>query len=111
MFPLTSLPLRPLHLPLLRSLSSSTLIPLIHSTPNLNLYSTPVTPLQMNQYLLQCRQTKTSFLIDCGDSSPDRWIETAEEGGGRIEGIMQTHGHVDHVCGLKLTKEVLGVGE
>ncbi|GMH74995.1 hypothetical protein TrST_g8500 [Triparma strigata] len=91
------------------SSAASPSIPLIYSTPALHLYSLPVTPLQMNQYLLCCLSTSSSALIDCGDPSPSRWVETAKNGNFNITKILQTHGHVDHVSGLKETASLLSV--
>jgi len=91
--------------------SSSSQSPLtMLSTPTMVLLSLPVTPFAMNQYLLGCKVTKQAALIDCGDDNIERWVDAAaEEGGMSIVKILQTHGHVDHVAGLKQTKEKLDV--
>ena len=46
-------------------------------------------------------------IVDCGDDSPQDWAGAAKEEGLEITKILQTHGHVDHVVGLKATKELL----
>ena len=81
---------------------------IVHETDALLLKSLPVTPFAMNQYLLGCKETKEAVLIDCGDDQPQRWVDAAEEENMKITQILQTHGHVDHVSGLKQTRELLG---
>ena len=98
---------RPLARPLSRPFSSAPAIVL--STPTVLISTLPVTPVQMNQYLVGCRATNTAALIDCGDDDPSRWISHAAENGMDITKILQTHGHVDHVAGLAQTVELLNV--
>mmetsp|Transcript_11736 Transcript_11736/g.24014 ORF Transcript_11736/g.24014 Transcript_11736/m.24014 type:complete len:249 (+) Transcript_11736:75-821(+) len=90
--------------------SSSVPMPIpVLSTPSVLLLSLPVTPFAMNQYLLCCKTSKEAALVDCGDDNVERWVNAAKEEGMEITKILQTHGHVDHVSGLKDTKEKLGV--
>ena len=99
------------------SSSSATSLPpplVVHDSEALTVSTYPVTPFQMNQYMVQCKRTLDCALVDCGDDRPERWLLAAEEaGGGAIKGaikkILQTHGHVDHVVGLGATKDLLGV--
>jgi glyoxylase-like metal-dependent hydrolase (beta-lactamase superfamily II) len=63
----------------------------------------------MNQYLLTCTATKLSALIDCGSTDLHPWISTSKLNSGKIDMILQTHGHVDHVTGLAESKKTLDV--
>lgn len=67
----------------------------------------PVTPFQMNQYLIGCPKTGAAALVDCGDGEPERWVQTAAEHSLTIQHLLQTHAHVDHVAGLAVTKALL----
>lgn len=66
----------------------------------------PVTPFEMNMYLLGCKSTGDAAIVDAGDSDVARWVEAAG-GDGAIKHVLQTHGHVDHVAGLADFKEAL----
>ena len=92
-------------MPRMRQLHAASLKapPLIHSSSTLSIHSLPVTPFAMNQYLLICKRSNSSALIDCGDSLPSRWLLASPS----ICSILQTHGHVDHVSGLAATKALL----
>eukprot|EP00966_Prymnesium_polylepis_P190125 4405689-Prymnesium_polylepis.1 len=85
----------------------SSLPPLIFESDALLIRSSPVTPFQMNQYLLGCKQSGEAALIDTGDDDAKRWIEAAADDGLTIRQILLTHGHVDHVAGLAATKQLL----
>ena len=57
-------------------------------------------------YLLGCEETRTAALIDpCFE--PDRLVTNAKELGYRVEWVINTHGHHDHVngndCAIELT--------
>ena len=62
--------------------------------------------MENNVYLLECPQTHEAFLID-GCFEADQILKGAE--GAEIVGILQTHGHMDHVQALPELKERLGV--
>lgn len=62
--------------------------------------------LENNVYVLEDPATHDALLID-GCFEPDRILEGAE--GANIVGIVQTHGHFDHVQALSALKEKLGV--
>ena len=79
----------------------------IYESDELLVRSLAVTPFQMNQYLLGCKQSGEAALIDTGDSIPQRWIDAASEDGLTIRHILLTHAHVDHVAGLAETKALL----
>lgn len=68
--------------------------------------SMPVTPFQQNQSLVGCKKTGVAALFDAG-GHPEPFISAAKELGMTIEQIFQTHAHIDHVAGLKRTKEEL----
>jgi len=82
-------------------------IPLVHESKNVFIKSLPVTPLGMNQYMIMCQSLNEAAIVDCGDDEPQRWIDEASADNMKITKLLQTHGHVDHVCGLKATKELL----
>ena len=50
-----------------------------------------------NVYVLECPETHDAFIVD-GCFEPDTIIEGAE--GAHLTGILQTHGHMDHVQAL-----------
>jgi hydroxyacylglutathione hydrolase len=68
--------------------------------------SRPVTQFQQNQSLLGCKKTGEAAIIDAG-GRPSPFIEAAERKGLEVWHLLQTHGHIDHVSGLKETKELL----
>lgn len=59
-----------------------------------------------NVYVLECPDTHQSFIVD-GCFEPDAIIAAAE--GTEVIGILQTHGHFDHVQALAALKERLAV--
>jgi glyoxylase-like metal-dependent hydrolase (beta-lactamase superfamily II) len=62
--------------------------------------------MENNTYLLECPVTHDALLIDaCFE--PDKILEESE--GAKIVGIVQTHGHGDHVEALPELKDRLGV--
>jgi glyoxylase-like metal-dependent hydrolase (beta-lactamase superfamily II) len=62
--------------------------------------------MENNVYVLECPHTHEGFLVD-GCFEPDQILAGAE--GCDIVGILQTHGHMDHVQALPALKEKLGV--
>ena len=68
--------------------------------------SRPVTSFQMNQSLVGCKRTGEAAIVDAG-GRPAPFIEAAERKGLQIWHLLQTHAHIDHVSGLKATKEAL----
>jgi glyoxylase-like metal-dependent hydrolase (beta-lactamase superfamily II) len=62
--------------------------------------------MENNTYLLECPVTHDALLID-GCFEPDKILEESE--GANIVGIVQTHGHGDHVEALPELKDRLGV--
>lgn len=68
----------------------------------------PVGPFQMNQYVVACGTTRDAFLVDAG-APPAAFVAFCEERGLRLRGVLQTHGHIDHVAGLAATTAQLGL--
>lgn len=61
-----------------------------------------------NCYLLVDEATKAAALVDPGDEA-ERLLQLIEEAGARVEYVLATHCHVDHVGDAKVMKERLGV--
>lgn len=67
----------------------------------------PVTPFQQNCTLLWDETTKVGCVVDPGGDVPDI-LAAIKEVGIRIEKILLTHGHLDHVGGAAELKAALG---
>ena len=62
--------------------------------------------MENNVYVLECPETHDALLVD-GCFEADKIMAGAD--GANITGIVQTHGHMDHVQALPELKEKLGV--
>ena len=62
--------------------------------------------MENNVYVLECPETHEGFLVD-GCFEPDRIMFGCD--GATIVGILQTHGHMDHIQALSALKDRLGV--
>ena len=62
--------------------------------------------MENNVYVLECPETHDALLVD-GCFEPDRILAGAE--GANVVGIVQTHGHFDHVQALPALKQRLRV--
>ncbi len=62
--------------------------------------------MENNVYVLECPETHEALLVD-GCFEPDKILDGCE--GALIVGIVQTHGHMDHVQALPELKQRLGV--
>jgi glyoxylase-like metal-dependent hydrolase (beta-lactamase superfamily II) len=62
--------------------------------------------MENNVYVLECPETHDALIVD-GCFEPDKILEGAA--GANVIGILQTHGHGDHVQALPELKERLGV--
>ncbi|KUJ83607.1 MBL fold metallo-hydrolase [Microbulbifer flavimaris] len=64
----------------------------------LQFHTVPVTPFQQNCTLLWCDQSKRAAVVDPGGDL-ERILAAVEERGLKLEKILLTHGHLDHVGG------------
>ncbi len=55
-----------------------------------------VGPLQVNCYLVACEKTRTAAVIDPGEEGA-RILEAINRAGLRLQSIINTHGHFDHI--------------
>ena len=60
-----------------------------------------------NSYLLVCAATRAAIVVDPGAATPQLLAE-ARRLGARVERIVLTHAHVDHVEGLSAAREETG---
>lgn len=67
-----------------------------------------VAPFYKNGFVVGCERTREGILIDPGDEV-DELLGAAFEADVRIQRILLTHGHVDHVTGVAAAKEALDV--
>jgi hydroxyacylglutathione hydrolase len=72
----------------------------------MKMLSVPVGPLQANCYLVWDEKGR-GFAIDPG-GEPDRLSRLAERENVVVEAILATHGHFDHVAGVKGLAEATG---
>jgi hydroxyacylglutathione hydrolase len=66
----------------------------------------PVTPYQQNCSLIWCETTRSAALIDPG-GDVDQLLAAVEQAGVKLEKLLLTHAHLDHVGGaLSLAREL-----
>ncbi|MBB3062566.1 MBL fold metallo-hydrolase [Microbulbifer rhizosphaerae] len=65
---------------------------------SLQFHTVPVTPFQQNCTLLWCDDSKRAAVVDPGGDI-ERILSAVEERGLKLEKILLTHGHLDHVGG------------
>ena len=65
-----------------------------------------VGPWPMNTYLIVCEETRTSAIVDPG-ADADAILENARDT--KVEKILLTHAHADHVGALEEVKAATGV--
>jgi glyoxylase-like metal-dependent hydrolase (beta-lactamase superfamily II) len=66
-----------------------------------------VGPLLTNSYILGCEKTKTGAIVDPGDEG-ERLVREAEKLGLKVEQIINTHGHGDHIAANEAVKKLTG---
>ena len=66
-----------------------------------------VGPLQVNCYLVACPKTLEALVIDPGDEGA-RILAAVRAAGWKVAGIVNTHGHFDHVGGNRALVEATG---
>lgn len=64
-------------------------------------------PLQTNCYLLRCSDTDAALVIDPADDA-DGILAAAQSKGARIEKILLTHAHLDHMGALLALRRATG---
>lgn len=69
--------------------------------------SVTVGPLQENCYLVVCAETREALVIDPGDE-PNKIIDMVEYNKSVVKLIVCTHGHWDHVLGVRGVQEITG---
>lgn len=60
-----------------------------------------------NCYIVGDEDTKEAILIDPG-SQVEEALELIENLGLKVDKIINTHAHIDHICGVELAKKALG---
>jgi glyoxylase-like metal-dependent hydrolase (beta-lactamase superfamily II) len=60
----------------------------------------PVTPFQQNCSLVWCERTREAALVDAGGEI-ERLLAAVERRGLKLVKLMVTHGHLDHVSGVR----------
>lgn len=66
-----------------------------------------VSPLLENCYIVADENTREGIVIDPGDEA-DRILRKVETLQLKIDKVINTHAHVDHVCAVQTVKEALG---
>lgn len=74
----------------------------------LNIAIVPVTPFEQNCTLIWNEGTKSGVVIDPGGDVP-RIMQAIEQSGMKVDNILLTHGHIDHVGGAMELKAKLNV--
>jgi len=77
----------------------------VREVPGLRITKVCTPPFTNNCYLLRCTATGDTLLVDAAGNAP-RLLELV--GDGRLVGVVQTHGHWDHVQALAEVKQATG---
>lgn len=67
-----------------------------------------VGPFQENCYIIGDDESNIGAIIDPGDEA-DRILQTAKKTGLEFKYILNTHAHIDHVCGVQDVKNALHI--
>ena len=62
----------------------------------LNVYQVTVGPLQVNCFIVSCNRTKEAVVIDPGEDGA-RILHMVEREGLKVNSVVNTHGHFDHI--------------
>lgn len=65
-------------------------------------------PFFKNGYVLFCRETKRAAYLDPGDEV-ERMLEWIDDEGLTLECVLNTHGHLDHISGIRTLKGLYSV--
>ncbi len=68
----------------------------------------PVTPFEQNCSLVICEETNTAAIVDPG-GDPARILKIVAEQNVKVDKVILTHGHLDHVGGTEATAKALDV--
>lgn len=68
----------------------------------------PVTPFEQNCSLIICEETNTAAIVDPGGDQ-ERILKVVEEQGVKVDKIILTHGHLDHVGGTEAIASALNI--
>lgn len=67
-----------------------------------------VGPFMKNGYLLACPNSRKAIYIDPGDEA-DQVLELVQEHDLELVAVVNTHAHLDHICGIGRVREVWDV--
>ena len=65
-------------------------------TDSLHYKITPVTPYEQNSSLLWCAKTRAAAIVDPGGDI-EKLLDATKQADVRLEKILLTHGHIDHI--------------
>ena len=66
-----------------------------------------VGPLMVNCYIIGCEETHIGAIVDPGDEA-ERILNVAKSYGLKIEQIINTHGHADHIADNREVQKITG---
>jgi hydroxyacylglutathione hydrolase len=75
-------------------------MPLVHHTLSLG-------PMDNNTYIVACSDTREAAVIDVG-FEPDAVVDAIREAKLTVTLLLNTHGHYDHIAGMREVQRVLG---
>ena len=74
----------------------------------MNVRVVPVGPLQVNCYLVACDESKECMVVDPGADAA-KLLDLVSTAGEKVDCIVNTHGHFDHIGGNRELVEATGV--
>jgi hydroxyacylglutathione hydrolase len=75
---------------------------------NITVKTVPVTPFQQNCSIVMCNKSNEAAIVDPG-GDVDLILNAAKEMSANIKKIILTHGHLDHVGGVKRLSNMLSL--